>query len=369
MRIHLLWIAALFGGLLAGWCEATEPNETFAERTILSPGVTLVEDELATSGPDTYLGTYRFGSLYEWDDNSSPYGDGYASALYIQPFDNGYMEFRVTGSGDFGFTGDHFESGSYVAYVSVYEGNDLIDSLELEGTLEPGEVDTYTDFDLDWLFADYDVAIDNSGLGDVDFVTFTGLTPGAPFSVETMDPLGSGIDTYMGWFDDSGIELAFNDDFDYPNSLLSRIEGVVPLSGNLNVAVTGYGDELYEGSHSTTGTYELQLSVESTGLPGDFDFDDDVDGDDFLFWQANYGVSTDGDDLLTWEAYYGTVAPISTATTVPEPSALLLAIAFALTLPRGLRRSIRSHLIHNSVGEYGALLCIETDDSRKALTM
>jgi|GEM_PF-5088069 len=327
MRIHYLWIVALFVGLLAGWCEATEPNETFAERTILSPGVTLVADELAsTPGPDTYLGTYRFGALYDADDDSSPFGDGFASALYMQPFDTGVMEFRVTGSGDFGFTGFHSESGAYVAHVSVYEGINLIDSFEVEGTLEPGEVEIYTDFNLDWLFADYDVEIDNQGSADVDFVTFTGLTPGVPFSLETMDSQGSGIDTYMGWFDDSGIELAFNDDFDFPNSLLSRIEGVVPPSGNLNVAVTGFGDDFYEGSHSETGSYELQLSVENAGLPGDFDSDGDVDGDDFLKWQRGESpIPLSQSDLNDWQTNYGTVVPpLATVAVVPEPGAVLL---------------------------------------------
>ena len=61
-------------------------------------------------------------------------------------------------------------------------------------------------------------------------------------------------------------------------------------------------------------------------LPGDFDFDSDVDGFDFLTWQR--GESSDLPstlDLADWEANYGTVEPISTISlAVPEPNILVL---------------------------------------------
>ena len=82
------------------------------------------------------------------------------------------------------------------------------------------------------------------------------------------------------------------------------------------------------------------------GNPADFDDDGDVDGDDFLAWQASFGVDgggdadgdgdTDGDDFLTWQAEFGGGAG---AFTVPEPSASLLTLAVLAIV--GLLRTSR----------------------------
>ncbi len=60
------------------------------------------------------------------------------------------------------------------------------------------------------------------------------------------------------------------------------------------------------------------------GIAGDFDFDGDVDGRDFLIWQRG-GSSTplSSTDLAAWQANYG-LPLAATATTVPEPRAILL---------------------------------------------
>ncbi len=82
-------------------------------------------------------------------------------------------------------------------------------------------------------------------------------------------------------------------------------------------------------------------SVEYVGEPStdgaDFDRDGDVDGDDFLAWQAAFGCNagcpvdadgdddTDGDDFLVWQAQFGSgVTSTASATAVPEPACLLL---------------------------------------------
>ena len=58
----------------------------------------------------------------------------------------------------------------------------------------------------------------------------------------------------------------------------------------------------------------------SPGTPGDFDTDGDVDGVDFLLWQRNPGVG----NLSDWQNNYGAGGAQAVATSVPEPSALLL---------------------------------------------
>lgn len=73
-----------------------------------------------------------------------------------------------------------------------------------------------------------------------------------------------------------------------------------------------------------------------TGLtPGDFDEDGDVDGDDLtdpvLGWAARYGTDLDGRDFLTWQRNYGSsIGSLSSAVSVPEPSAVLLLMGATL---------------------------------------
>ena len=76
-------------------------------------------------------------------------------------------------------------------------------------------------------------------------------------------------------------------------------------------------------------------------IPGDFDGDGMVDGDDLVQWEGDFGLNpdsdatgdqeTDGADLLLWQQHLGemTATPIGAA--VPEPQGFsLLAIAAAL---------------------------------------
>lgn len=58
-------------------------------------------------------------------------------------------------------------------------------------------------------------------------------------------------------------------------------------------------------------------------IPGDFDFDGSVTGNDFLYWQRNSEIG----DLADWEGNYGSV--LSSIASVPEPSALFL-MSFSL---------------------------------------
>lgn len=88
-------------------------------------------------------------------------------------------------------------------------------------------------------------------------------------------------------------------------------------------------------------------TIFDTRLAGDFDNDADVDGNDFLIWQRNAGLSVgatidqgdidangavDGVDLFLWSNLYGASvppAPASTATANEESSSLLIDAAMA----------------------------------------
>ena len=107
------------------------------------------------------------------------------------------------------FVGSHAEQGYYEVFVDVYDFFDeLVDEFSEVRLLEPGIVHDFFYSDSAWINGYYDVYIDNT-VGavlpsDLDFFTFTGLTAGAAFTVQTTDPDENGIDTYLGWFDSEG---------------------------------------------------------------------------------------------------------------------------------------------------------------------
>ena len=81
------------------------------------------------------------------------------------------------------------------------------------------------------------------------------------------------------------------------------------------------------------------LVTADTGLAGDFDMDDDVDGEDFLLWQRDMGVG----DLADWEANYGTATLAVAATSaVPEPTSGLLLAFGVVALSTAIRRKVNS---------------------------
>ncbi|MCG8450507.1 MAG: peptidylprolyl isomerase [Pirellulales bacterium] len=103
----------------------------------------------------------------------------------------------------------------------------------------------------------------------------------------------------------------------------------------------------------TRDNFVLFSSVEVLNIPdGDYDFDGDVDGTDFLIWQRSFGSTTDvaadnnGDaivnaaDLAPWVNNYGTPVLASAVSAVPEPSSLMLlgVSAFSVLCRRSRRR-------------------------------
>jgi len=208
-----------------------------------------------------------------------------------------------------------------------------IDEFSVNGSLQLGMTDEHSFSDNNWIGGNYSINLDNTvdGFtgGDVDFFTFTGLTAGAMFSAETSS-VGT-IDTVLGWYNDSGTLIDQNDDSGV--GTWSLLEGSVPGSGQLTFAVTGSGDDLFLGEHAQQEVFDLQLTIEGAGLPGDFDGDGDVDGNDLshptLGWEARYGNDLDGADFLLWQQEVGRsgTSGLSAFQSVPEPAAGLLFLA------------------------------------------
>jgi hypothetical protein len=71
---------------------------------------------------------------------------------------------------------------------------------------------------------------------------------------------------------------------------------------------------------------------------GDFDFDGDVDGRDFLVWQR--GGSPDplsAEDLAVWQANYADAALNTASAAVPEPATSVICLLVLLVAGRNQR--------------------------------
>jgi hypothetical protein len=109
----------------------------------------------------------------------------------------------------------------------------------------------------------------------------------------------------------------------------------------------GAGPHLGLGLSSGTrwGAFDLDFLAYSEGLlvptladtdvPGDYDHDGDVDGDDLVVWQGQYnGTSLDADgdgdvdgrDFLIWQRQFGAGAQIAAVAAVPEPTTEFLGL-------------------------------------------
>ncbi|MGI9429165.1 MAG: hypothetical protein ACR2NM_10945 [Bythopirellula sp.] len=323
--------------------RATEPNETFAQRTFLDPGTLTVTDDLSPgtgTAPDTLLGIFDEGGFDPFDnfitddDDSSTLGDGSASGVTgIGVNVDGSINFIVTGSDDVFYDGEHEETGGYKAFVEVFDNlGGSLDEFSVNDALQSGVMDQHTFTDAAWVGGSFSINLDNTvdGFtgGDVDFFTFNGLSAGAIFSAETSS-LGT-IDTILGWYSDTGAVLAQDDDGG--QGVLSKLQGMIPLSGQLTFAVTGSGDDLFLGEHAQQEVYDLVLTIDGVMVPGDFDGSGVVDNTDLthpsLGWEVRYSNDLHGDDYLTWQQEF--VSSLAAIAVVPEPGSLALVVSSLL---------------------------------------
>jgi hypothetical protein len=337
MTRRLVLLIAIAVAFASNSTRAVEPNETFAERTILGSGVLVVTDELvASSGdfPDTMIASLNSaGFVTGFNDDGGTWEGSLGSGLFEVPINNdSSFWFIVTGNPDYDFLGNHDESGNYHVYVDIYNDfGEYEETIEFDDSLVPGEVDQ---FYLDGFnsFYSYNVEIDNtlgsSSMADVDFFTFTGLTPGASFSAEVTQSTFDGFDSILGWLDDSGTLIDTDDDEGFET--LSLLMGTVPGNGQLTFAVSGYGDDDFVGDHQENAQYSLEVTLLSTTQPGDFDQDGDVDGRDFLRWQRKQSPNNgSAQDLQDWQTNYGYNGSLVAAQVVPEPGAIAMLAGMA----------------------------------------
>ncbi|MEQ9459482.1 MAG: hypothetical protein RIG82_00835 [Phycisphaeraceae bacterium] len=201
-------------------------------------------------GPDTTLGIYD-GILIDTDDNSSPLGDGSASAIVGQVNGDGSIFLQVSGYPDglpgdptpfdgffedqFGFLFDHDQFGDYYMYV-VFDQTNPFDALD---EFIPAET-----------------------IGDTDFYRWDRFDPGTLLRAGTL----ADFDPMLIALDESESLITFEDDFYNLNPI---VQFNVPASGEFTLGVTGYPDFSFVGDHPETGSYDLLVF-----LVGDQNYDD-----------------------------------------------------------------------------------------------
>ena len=247
----------------------------------------------------------------------------------------------TNGGGDFvignQLTGDgmlNIEGGE----LSV--ARDMVVGLEGEGAIRVMGDAATINIDGDFSFGG-DFGGASSGSGDLEIVitgathsviNVTGLSSGIPgdlllFSAELLPSFGGGFFPAPGDFSSNPLEWLI---IDYAGSRTGAFDALAPglVDGSTNGVKWGvrYDD--------VNGEVYLQ-ALEVLGLPGDFNNDGTVDGEDFLVWQRNPAVGS----LADWQTYYGTSATVAAlATSVPEPSSLVLLLAAGLFCAGGQRR-------------------------------
>jgi len=111
----------------------------------------------------------------------------------------------------------------------------------------------------------------------------------------------------------------------------------VSTDGNISIFYADFFDSISANPQLTFGIADNV--VVSEAISGDFDFDGDVDGDDFLKWQRGSGTIYNTDDLTAWQNNYGFVAPLAALNAVPEPASIAILALGAATLITLRRRS------------------------------
>ena len=106
---------------------------------------------------------------------------------------------------------------------------------------------------------------------------------------------------------------------------------VESTDGNISIVYADFFNSISPSASLTFGLVD-NVTVSDT-IAGDFDFDGDVDGNDFLLYQQHPGVGP----LNDWQTNYGMSSLLSASAAVPEPTSSLLALA-ALCLAMGRRR-------------------------------
>lgn len=337
--------------VVSGACVAfAEGGNSFFEATSLEPGVLSVSDSLT---PGVVIGGDPLFLRVRAEDGMVGFYDEAVSLEAAGPLVlNGpvipqvnQLSFDITGINDLGYSGGHNVAAQLSPGISYLNDDGSLISTEAFPltNLLPGTISSFTGTVPSGAIAyniEADVSPPNGGIGqptggDVDFYRFTGLPRGADFVAEMMPEGPANLqlsDSVLGWFDGFGNLIEADDDGGA--GLYSRIEGLIPESGELLLAATAFSDFGFVGGHLDGGAYRLDLQVTVQPLVGDFNGDGAIDAADYTIWRDTNGSRVDlradasGNGVVNlvdynqWRSAYGSTQARFLTNAVPEPSTL-----------------------------------------------
>ncbi len=155
-------------------------------------------------------------------------------------------------------------------------------------------------------------------------------------------PQAESIDRFIGFDPETGthwVQSFFDGKEQWIDVSVMGVQGVFKIA-------------TYEGGLSATDFLSVEYGTlggdvkfsQVTGIPfaSDFDRDTDVDGDDRVQWESDFGLNgnsdanndgdSDGDDFLTWQREFGSgVGTVAASRAIPEPAAAVLLLLGCLT--------------------------------------
>ena len=258
-----------------------EPNDTKDELVI----VTAPADSFILVGklekrfapdcqPDTFMTLFdKSNSFVQTDDNGSNKGNGWASGLFGITDSNGFIDngdgarslrIGVTGRAD-GFDGNfnglnqnsgHQQFGAFTLFVTFRDAGGLPVGPTLEYTDEfsIGAEAFYLNYIVPSAAVSADVCIDNTvgeilNCNDVDYYCLKDLVPFCEYCITTVGGIDcecKPTDTLLGWFDKNMTLIALDDESG-PVPGYARLCVTADVDGRARFAVTGSGDEDFDG--------------------------------------------------------------------------------------------------------------------------
>ncbi|MGF1523624.1 MAG: hypothetical protein ACFBSF_15010 [Leptolyngbyaceae cyanobacterium] len=241
---------------LFGQLDALDASEFIYETTAtLTPGEvsTITVTDLPPSEPiQVFLEmssdrTTAVLGLFDSDDDlvmlgygSYPYGVPYPAITSAVPA-NGTLNLKVSGGGDDNFDG----TIEYYDYYTYCEDPDGCEPFAVTAHGQSGE---------------YTVSVlvgHEQTQGDVDYFTLSGLTPGHVFTISETARSEYGL--RIGWMASDGTLIGKSSYVEFSGR--EQLGGIVPASGEVHLVVSAYEDYDFQGTHSISQDYLLEVAT------------------------------------------------------------------------------------------------------------
>lgn len=157
---------------------------------------------------------------------------------------------------------------------------------------------------------------------------------------------GSGLNKLDFWVNPDSANQAPLGTVTFAGTGLSNISYVGLMTGPNTELTDQY---LFDFFGLSTSPQRIGFITPATGLDGDFNHDNRVDGADYVVWRKGLGTTFNSNDYNTWRAHFGESMGAGSlgGGAVPEPSVIACLVAICAAGSRSLMRQRASSLRQN----------------------